>query len=88
MEIHTRKKGLGMMRIRRMHAAVFFTLGAGSAGCYGQATVTGPNVECRNVEVRSHHDVEVCRTRCGDEGCRTHCAEQERWAHEHRCWVD
>ena len=59
----------------------------GGAACYAQATV-GPPEECRTVEVRNSHDVEVCRTRCGDEGCRTHCAERERWSREHRCWVE
>jgi hypothetical protein len=76
------------MRFSKMQVvAALLTLGA-SAACYGQATVTGPSVECQNVAVRNHHDVEVCRTRCGDDGCRTHCADQERWAHEHRCWVE
>jgi len=75
------------MRFSKMVMAALFTIGAGS-GCYGQATVTGPTMECRNVEVRNRHDVEVCRTRCGDDGCRTHCADQERWAHEHRRSVE
>jgi hypothetical protein len=76
-----------MMRFSMKVMAALFTIGA-SGGCYGEATVTGPTMECRNVEVRNRHDVEVCRTRCGDDGCRTHCADQERWAHEHRCWVE
>jgi hypothetical protein len=43
---------------------------------------------CSTAEVRGPRDVEVCRTRCNDEGCRQHCAERERWSREHRCWVD
>ena len=56
--------------------------------CYAQATVGGPTEECRNVEVRRPRDVEVCRSRCTENGCREHCSEQERWAREHRCWVE
>jgi hypothetical protein len=55
--------------------------------CYAQATVGGGE-ECRNVEVRNRHDVEVCHAHCNDDGCREHCAERERWSHEHRCWAD
>ena len=62
--------------------------GTGVAACYAQATVGTPTEECRTVEIRNPHDVEVCRTRCSDEGCRTHCAERERWSREHRCWVE
>jgi hypothetical protein len=60
---------------------------AGMTACYAQATV-GPTEECRTVEVRNRRDVEVCNTRCGDEGCRTRCAERERWSREHRCWIE
>ena len=59
--------------------------GVGVAACY--AEVSGPTVDCRNT-VRRRNDVEVCRTRCGDEGCRTRCADQERWSREHHCWVE
>jgi hypothetical protein len=61
--------------------------GSGLVACYASVQ-TGPTEECRTVEVRNRHDVEVCNTRCGDEGCRTHCAERERFAREHRCWVE
>jgi hypothetical protein len=61
--------------------------GVGVLACYA-GVAAGPTDECRTVEVRNRHDVEVCRTRCNDEGCREHCAERERWSHEHRCWVD
>jgi hypothetical protein len=59
----------------------------GLAACYASVSAT-PTEECRTVEVRNRHDVEVCTARCGDEGCRTHCSERERWSREHRCWVD
>jgi hypothetical protein len=61
--------------------------GVGLAACYASVQ-TGPTEECRTVEVRNPHDLEVCRTRCTDEGCRTHCAERERYSREHRCWVE
>jgi hypothetical protein len=60
--------------------------GMGVAACYVEAQ-TGGTVECNNT-VRRRGDVEVCRTRCGDEGCRTRCAEQERFSREHHCWVE
>jgi hypothetical protein len=74
-----------MMRtiVRVVTAAV---CGTGFVACTVQAS--GPSVECRTVEVRNRRDVEVCVSRCGEEGCRTHCRERERWAREHRCWVD
>jgi hypothetical protein len=62
----------------------FLVVAAGMSACYVEAS--GP-VECRTA-LRRRHDVEVCRTRCGDEGCRTHCDEQERWSREHRCWAE
>ncbi len=61
--------------------------GFGILACY-VGTAAGPTEECRNVEVRNRHDVEVCRARCNEDGCREHCAERERWSHEHRCWVE
>jgi hypothetical protein len=67
---------------------VLFWAGIVGAACVAQATVGPGGEECRNVEVRNRHDVEVCHQRCGDEGCREHCAERERWSHEHRCWAD
>ncbi len=77
-----------MMRARIVGKLLGLCMAAtGGVACYAQATV-GPSEECRTVEVRNSHDVEVCRTRCSDEGCRTHCAERERWSREHRCWVD
>jgi hypothetical protein len=60
--------------------------GLGLAACYASVQ-TGPTEECRTV-FHNRHDVEVCTTRCGDEACRTHCSEQERWSREHRCWVE
>lgn len=66
---------------------VFALIAMVSVGaCYVEPA--GPDVECRTVEVRRKGDVELCKTRCGDEGCRTRCAEKERWAREHRCWVE
>jgi hypothetical protein len=59
--------------------------GMGLMACYVEAS--GPTVECRDV-VRNRHDVEVCVSRCGDEGCRTHCNEREQWSRQHRCWVE
>jgi hypothetical protein len=47
-----------------------------------------PREECKTVEVRNPHEREACVTRCGDEGCRTHCRENERVAREKKCWVD
>jgi hypothetical protein len=73
-------------RVARRVAA-FFLGGAGMLACYGQATV-GPVEDCRTVEVHNRHDVEVCRARCNEDGCREHCAERERWSREHRCWVE
>jgi hypothetical protein len=70
--------------VGKILASVLFS--GGLLACY--ASVNAGTTECQNVEVRNRHDVEVCRTRCGDEGCRTHCAERERWSREHRCWVD
>ncbi len=64
------------------------SIAAGIAGLVLTACYAEGGVECRNVEVRRPHDVEVCVQRCGDEGCRTHCHERERYAREHRCWVD
>jgi hypothetical protein len=61
-------------------------LGAMTSGCYVQATAA--TEECRTVEVRNRHDVEVCNTRCSDHICREHCTERERWSREHRCWVE
>ncbi len=66
-------------------AVVFCVMGA--SACYAQATV-GPTEECRTVEVRSRHDVEVCHAHCNDNGCHEHCNEREHWAREHRCWVE
>jgi hypothetical protein len=62
-------------------------VGAGLVACRAEV-VAQPTEECRTVEVRNPHDVEACVTRCGDEGCRTHCHERERWSREHRCWVE
>jgi hypothetical protein len=61
--------------------------GVGLTACYASVSAT-PTEECRTVEVRNRRDVEMCNTRCGDEGCRTHCAERERFSREHRCWVE
>jgi hypothetical protein len=55
---------------------------------FGSWVVACATEECRTVEVRNPRDVEVCRTRCNDNGCREHCAERERWSREHRCWVE
>lgn len=60
--------------------------GVGVTACY--ASVQGGTEECRTAEVRRPQDVQVCVSRCGDEGCRTHCHERERWAREHHCWVE
>jgi len=65
-----------------------FICGGGMLACYAHASVGVPVEECRTVEIRNSHDLEVCRTRCGDEGCRTHCSERERFSREHRCWVE
>ena len=54
--------------------ALIATVGVGA--CYVEPA--GPAVECRTVEVRRKGDVEVCKTRCGDDGCRTRCGEKER----------
>jgi hypothetical protein len=54
--------------------------------CYAQAQVGGD--ECRGAEIRNRRDVDLCVTRCIDDGCRTHCHDQERWSHEHNCWAD
>jgi hypothetical protein len=78
-----KKTGRAVGRV--LAAMVCATLGV---ACVARASVGGEGEECRNVEVRNRHDVEVCRTRCGDEGCRQHCAERERWSREHRCWAD
>jgi hypothetical protein len=61
-------------------------VGTGIGACYVEPA--GPREECRSVEVRNRHDVEVCRVHCNDNGCREHCAERERWSREHRCWVE
>jgi hypothetical protein len=61
--------------------------GALAVACYARVE-TGPREECRTVEVRNRHDVEVCTTRCTDDGCREHCRERERWSRAHRCWVE
>jgi hypothetical protein len=62
----------------------FFAVAASITACYVEAR--GP-VECRT-RFHRRHDVEVCRTHCGDEGCRTHCDEEERWSREHHCWAE
>ena len=65
-----------------------FLVGSAFVACYADVQAGGgAEVECRNT-VRRRGDVEVCRTRCGDEGCRTRCVEQERWSREHHCWVE
>ena len=61
-------------------------VGTGIAACYVEPA--GPHEVCRTAEVRNRHDVEVCRVHCNDNGCREHCSERERWAREHRCWVE
>ncbi len=59
----------------------------GLGACYVEAH-SGPAVEeCRNT-LRRRGDVEVCRTRCNDNGCRSRCEEQERWSREHHCWLE
>jgi hypothetical protein len=76
---------IGTKLVGKMLAGILCCFGV--MACY--ATVqTGPTEECRTVEVRNRHDVEVCVTRCGDEGCRSHCREREQWSRQHRCWVD
>jgi hypothetical protein len=78
-----------MMRTRIAGKVLAMAMAAtGLLACYAQAQVGGGTEECRTVEVRNRHDVEVCVSRCSDEGCRTHCSEQERWSRQHRCWVD
>ena len=47
-----------------------------------------PHEECRDVVVRRRRDVEVCHSKCNDEGCRTKCREHERLARERRCWIE
>jgi hypothetical protein len=76
------------MKAISLSRAIFVAalLGSGTVACY--ARVEGPREECRTVEVRNRHDVEVCHTRCTDEGCREHCRERERWSREHRCWIE
>jgi hypothetical protein len=71
--------------VARILAVVF--CGSGPLACQAEV-VAQPTEECRTVEVRSRHDVEVCVSRCGDEGCRTHCSERERWSRQHHCWVE
>jgi hypothetical protein len=73
-------------KLARVLSVVF--CGMGFLACEAEVGVSHPTEECRTVEVRNRHDVEVCVSRCGDEGCRTHCSERERWSREHRCWVD
>ncbi len=76
------------MRAKIAKKVAALSLGAiGVVACY-VGPAAGPTEECRNVEVRNRHDVEVCRARCNEDGCREHCAERERWSHEHRCWVE
>jgi hypothetical protein len=70
--------------LHRFLALSLFTLGLGA--CYARVQA-GPE-ECRTVEVRNRHDIEVCRARCNENGCREHCSERERWSREHRCWVE
>jgi hypothetical protein len=60
----------------------------GLVACTATVQAGAPTEECRTVEVRNRHDVELCTSRCGDEGCRTHCSEREQWSRQHRCWVD
>lgn len=77
-----------MARLVTKIALVGIFLGLGA--CYVKAdTAAGVgSEECRTVEVRNGRELEACRTRCTDDGCRTHCTERERYAREHRCWVD
>jgi hypothetical protein len=76
-----------MKRSRIVGAAIAAFLAMGSLAACNAEVRTGGDVECRNT-VRRRGDVETCRTRCGDEGCRTHCVEQERFSREHHCWVE
>lgn len=55
--------------------------------CVVEESSRAPTEECRTV-VRRRADVETCVTRCNDDGCRTHCREQETWSRRHRCWLE
>jgi hypothetical protein len=55
--------------------------------CYVRAETGAGVEECRTV-VRNRGDVDVCKTRCHDGICKTHCEEQERVSRERHCWVD
>lgn len=76
-----------MKRNRTLSRLMALFLVASSAACVVHEYPAGEREECRTT-VRRRGDVEVCRTRCGDEGCRTRCVEQERWSREHHCWVE
>ena len=64
-----------------------FICGAGMLACVVHAEAGPEREECRNTLHRTA-DVESCKTRCGAEECRTKCVEQERWSHEHHCWME
>jgi SH3-like domain-containing protein len=55
--------------------------------CMVEESSRAPTEECRTV-VRRRADVDACVTRCNDDGCRTHCREQETWSRQHRCWLE
>lgn len=59
----------------------------GLMACVVETNARAPEEQCRTV-VRRRADVETCVTRCGDEGCRTRCREQETWSRQHRCWLE
>jgi hypothetical protein len=78
-----------MNRFKLVRAAMLALLsGIGALGCSVGVEAGGPTEECRSVEVRNRHDVEVCHARCNDNGCREHCNEREQWSRQHRCWVE
>ncbi len=66
--------------------AATFLAALSVAACHAEVRAGG-EVECRN-SFHRRGEVEECRTRCGNEGCRTQCVERERWAREHHCWVE
>ena len=67
---------------------MFIVVGVAAIGCRAEVAAEPAHVECRNVEVRSRRDLEVCTTRCNDEGCHKRCHEHARYAHERHCWVE
>jgi hypothetical protein len=74
--------------MKRLLLRLALAAGALALGACTVNATTDPVEHCRTAEVRNHRDLESCHTRCGDEGCRTHCKEREHWARENHCWAD